>query len=188
MTEQSLAILRTTGVKGEALTAYSSLYKKIISGIPNAQSKAEATEIVFNLFKDWQKSTPKEIVTGTTGVTDSASLVRFVSGFVGQVYTPWFTYFLKYNPQPILQKLSCPVLALNGEKDVQVLAKSNLEGIRSSLQKSKTKKFEVVELPGLNHLFQACKVCSVQEYFVLEETFSPTALEVISHWLDRTVK
>lgn len=188
MTQQSLAIMRTAGIKEEALTAYGALYKKMIIEIPNTHSKEEAIQTATSLFHDWQTSTPKEIVLATTGVTDSTSAAKFASAFAGQVYTPWFTYFLKYDPQPALRKLGCPVLALNGEKDVQVIAKSNLGGIRSSLEKSKTKKFELVELPGLNHLFQTCKACSVSEYFVLEETFSPQALETISNWLDRTVK
>jgi fermentation-respiration switch protein FrsA (DUF1100 family) len=80
------------------------------------------------------------------------------------------------------------VLALNGEKDLQVLPKSNLEGIKRSLAKSKTKQYEVKELPGLNHLFQTCNKCTVQEYGTLEETISPLALQAVSDWLDKRVK
>jgi hypothetical protein len=69
-----------------------------------------------------------------------------------------------------------------------VLAKPNLEVIRNSLAKSKTKNYEVKELPGLNHLFQTCKKCDAQEYGDLDETFAPIALQTIGDWLDKKVK
>jgi hypothetical protein len=80
------------------------------------------------------------------------------------------------------------VLALNGSKDVQVIAASNLPGIRASLQKSHSRKYEVIELPGLNHLFQTCIKCSPSEYQDLEETFSPTALATMDDWLSKNVQ
>jgi uncharacterized protein len=95
----------------------------------------------------------------------------------------WFRYFLAFDPQPYLSRLSCNVLALNGSKDIQVLAASNLAGIKESLKKGRAGNFEVKELPGLNHLFQTCKTCTVPEYAVLEESFSPLVLAIIGDWL-----
>ncbi len=92
------------------------------------------------------------------------------------------------NAQDYLSKLNCKVLAINGEKDIQVISKSNLAGIKESLAKSKSPKYYVIELPGLNHLFQKCITCNVDEYGKLEETFSPEALAVIGDWLDKNVK
>lgn len=100
----------------------------------------------------------------------------------------WFRYFIGFNPQPYLQRLNCKVLALNGSKDVQVIAATNLAGIRACLQKSHSPAYDVVELPGLNHLFQTCKRCSPDEYGDLEETFSPAALAVIDDWLLKNVQ
>ena len=87
-----------------------------------------------------------------------------------------------------MQKLNTKVLALNGSKDLQVISKSNLAGIESSLKKSKAKTFEVKEMEGLNHLFQTCKTCTVAEYGQLEESFSPEALRLIREWLQKNVK
>ena len=70
----------------------------------------------------------------------------------------WYKYFISFNPQPYLEKLDCKVLALNGSKDVQVIAVTNLKGIKQSLQKSKSTKYDVIEIPGLNHLFQTCVI------------------------------
>jgi uncharacterized protein len=83
--------------------------------------------------------------------------------------------------------LNCKVLALNGSKDVQVVSRQNLEAIRIALKKSKSPGFETIELPGLNHLFQHCKACTVAEYGQLEETFSPEALDIIVKWLNKNV-
>jgi hypothetical protein len=80
------------------------------------------------------------------------------------------------------------VLALNGSKDIQVVASQNLPGIQSALLSGKTKKIQVKELPGLNHLFQTCKTCTVAEYGKLEETISPVALQTITTWLNQNVK
>ncbi|GHM99048.1 alpha/beta hydrolase [Cytophagales bacterium WSM2-2] len=187
LAEQSEAMMKIAGVNGEALSAYHDMYKKEIVAIPNATTKEAAVQSAVSIFRTWQKATPKEIVVKTTTVTDSTSTSAFINNLVNQFYSPWFRYFLLFDPQPILQKLTCPVLALNGEKDVQVLAKSNLAGIKSALQKSKST-FEVRELPGLNHLFQTCSTCAPSEYFGLQETFSPTALDAITDWLKKTVK
>jgi pimeloyl-ACP methyl ester carboxylesterase len=100
----------------------------------------------------------------------------------------WFRYFISFNPKPYLQKLHCKVLALNGSKDIQVIAATNLEGIRTSLQKSHSPKYDVIQLPGLNHLFQTCTLCNLAEYGDLEETFSPKALAIMNDWLGKNVQ
>ncbi|HEY4197304.1 MAG TPA: acyl-CoA thioester hydrolase/BAAT C-terminal domain-containing protein, partial [Mucilaginibacter sp.] len=100
----------------------------------------------------------------------------------------WYKYFIVFNPQPYLQKLNCKVLALDGSKDVQVIATSNLAGIKASLQKSKSPKYDIMEMPGLNHLFQTCIKCSPDEYADLEETFSPKALDIMGDWLQKNVQ
>ena len=84
--------------------------------------------------------------------------------------------------------MKCKVLALTGDKDIQVISKQNLPGIEKALKKGKNKNVEITELPGLNHLFQTCKECTVAEYGVLEETFSPAALQIISDWLIKNVR
>src|SRR5690606_3827583 len=95
----------------------------------------------------------------------------FAEAMAVQAYTPWFRYFASYDPAPVLKKLSCAVLALNGSKDLQVLPVENLAGIKNALQKSKSKSYELVEVPQLNHLFQTCKTCTIAEYANLEESF-----------------
>jgi uncharacterized protein len=97
--------------------------------------------------------------------------------------SPWLRYFIAYDPASALRKVTCPVLALNGEKDLQVPPKQNLPAIRKALEAAGNKNFETDEIPGLNHLFQTAKTGSPKEYSEIEETISPVALERISGWI-----
>jgi uncharacterized protein len=102
--------------------------------------------------------------------------------------SPWFKSFVKYDPVPVLEKVKCPVLAINGENDLQVPPKENLSAIEDALKRGGNKNFEIKMLPGLNHLFQTSKTGAVSEYGQIEETFSPTALETMLNWLYKVVK
>ena len=90
---------------------------------------------------------------------------------------------MKINPQNYLSKTTCPVLALNGEKDIQVAAKLNLEGIKTALQKNKNTHFITMQMPGLNHLFQHCNKCTSGEYGELEETFDTATIKIMVDWI-----
>jgi pimeloyl-ACP methyl ester carboxylesterase len=108
---------------------------------------------------------------------------RVAATAMRQLWSPWMRYFAAHDPAPVLRRVRCPVLALNGERDVQVTPRENLAGIESALRAGGNRDFTVRELPGLNHLFQECHSCSVAEYAQLEETFAPSALEQVSDWI-----
>lgn len=97
--------------------------------------------------------------------------------------SPWFRQFIAYDPATALRKVACPVLAINGEKDLQVPPKQNLPVIRKALARAGNKNYEVDELPGLNHLFQTAKTGALSEYSEIEETMSPAAMEKIAGWI-----
>ncbi|HMC84234.1 MAG TPA: alpha/beta hydrolase [Chitinophagaceae bacterium] len=99
------------------------------------------------------------------------------------ITTPWMQYFIKYDPSIALTKVRCPVLAINGEKDLQVPPKENLEAIGNALKKARNKNVTIKEFPGLNHLFQECQTGAPSEYGTIEQTFSPTALAEITKWI-----
>ena len=102
---------------------------------------------------------------------------------VGQLTSTWMLYFLRYDPVPTLEKVKCPVLAINGELDLQVPAVDNLNAIAKALEQGGNENVTVQMLPGLNHLFQECETGSPDEYGKIEQTFSPVALNVISNWI-----
>ena len=95
----------------------------------------------------------------------------------------WFKFFLSYDPVATLKKVKCPVLALNGDKDVQVPSSENLKGIESALHEGGNTNVTTRELRGMNHLFQECVTGMTDEYGTIEQTFSPIALNEISKWL-----
>ena len=188
MAEQNAAILSSQGVNEKAVQSFRDFYPSVNESIIQATSMEDASARLSKALDEWIKKTPKNYVLATTGISDDSTKNKFTMKMVGAMYSPWFRYFLAFDPQPWLKQLRCKVLALNGEKDVQVPAHSNLDGIQNALENSQTKDFEVHAVPGLNHLFQTCKRCTVQEYGLLEETFSPVALQMIGDWMDRHVK
>lgn len=121
-----------------------------------------------------------KVALGMAPEMDGALVVRQVSG-------PWYQYFLKYDPAPNWTRVKAPLLALNGSLDLQVPAEANLAAIRAATTNNPD--VTIVELPGLNHLFQHATTGSVGEYQDIEETFSPEALDLISDWIsERFVK
>ena len=91
-------------------------------------------------------------------------------------------------PSTALAKVRCPVLALIGEKDLQVPPRENLLQIESTLKAAGNARVTVKELPGLNHLFQTCKTGAPSEYAEIEETIAPSALAVITDWIGQQAK
>ncbi len=104
------------------------------------------------------------------------------------VLTPWFRYFLMYDPRPTLAQVKCPVLAVNGERDMQVPSRENLSEIYKALVGGGNQNFTVRQLAGLNHLLQKCRTGSPSEYAQIEETMSPEALRVIGDWIHERVR
>ena len=92
----------------------------------------------------------------------------------------WMDYFISYNPTEALKKIICKVLALNGDKDVQVVAKTNLDALKQhiSAEQLTTKIY-----PNLNHLFQHCNTGMPNEYYQIEETIAPEVLKDIANWI-----
>jgi len=116
------------------------------------------------------------------GATDE-NISIFITKEIDGVLKPWNTYFFNYNPADEFEKLSIPVLSLNGSKDVQVKATINQNAIRNALIKGGNKNYKIVELENLNHLFQECETGDINEYKDIEQTMSPIALKEISNWV-----
>jgi hypothetical protein len=110
------------------------------------------------------------------------ALNQLKSQFGANSYT-WFRYFIMTDPAIYWKKVKCPVLALNGDKDIQVVADENIPAIEHALKSSGNNSVKTVILPGLNHLFQQCKTGLPAEYGSIEETFSPDALKIIGDWI-----
>ncbi len=97
--------------------------------------------------------------------------------------SPWMQYFMKYNPAEDIPKIKCPIFAINGMKDVQVNADTNLDRVKALSPKATVKKY-----PDLNHLFQHSKTGLMNEYGEIEETMSPEVLNDIAVWINSVTK
>ncbi len=102
---------------------------------------------------------------------------------IAQNSSPWIRYFLGYDPANFLPQITIPILALNGELDIQVPAQENLEGLRNLLKDHPDA--TITELPRLNHMFQHATTGALGEYNDIEETFSPEAMDIIADWINK---
>ncbi len=183
-----VVMLAGTGVTGEqVLYLQAELVAKAAGATDAAIAQNRAIqEMIFNAARshpdekaaldafraDWEK---------THGSAPDANLESQMK----RVLSPELRSFLFYDPAESLRKVKVPVLAMNGSRDVQVPPSQNLPAIAAALKAGGNTDYKTVELPGLNHLFQSCKQCTVAEYGQIEETFSPKALEVLGDWLAR---
>jgi hypothetical protein len=139
-----------------------------------------AEERLHQMFMEyWEKMSEEE----KNIIGDIGDPEEYLKAQLQNLLSPWFKFFLTYDPKPTLMKVKCPVLAINGEKDLQVPPKENLIAIEEALKAGGNKNFTIKELPGLNHLFQTAQTGLSSEYPKIEETISPVALKVISDWI-----
>lgn len=109
--------------------------------------------------------------------------VQQLSAQISSMTSPWYLDFMRYDPTEDLKRIKCPVLALNGEKDIQVDAAMNLVAIGQRISENGNKKVTTKMYPNLNHLFQTCQKGTLEEYGQLEETISPEVLMDMTEWI-----
>jgi pimeloyl-ACP methyl ester carboxylesterase len=107
----------------------------------------------------------------------------FINSQLKTYLDPWMYYFLTYDPSGALKRVDVPVLALNGQNDLQVSPMENLSAIEESLKEGGNDEVTIKEYPGLNHLFQESATGSPDEYGKIEQTFSPEVLEDMKNWI-----
>jgi uncharacterized protein len=172
--EQLGLLLRAAGVEQEVVKKRQEFQRNLIAVvISNVDSVTKASRL-------------RSIILAAADTGKSANpqaQEMAVKTQIAQIMSPWFRYFLIYDPQPALRKVKCPVLLLNGEKDVQVSPKQNLPAIVSALREGGNTDVTVHEIPGLNHLFQLAKTGGPDEYGKIEETMSPEVLKIIGDWI-----
>ena len=178
-----IVMMAGTGVPGDQVLVAQGEAIEVASGKNPAEASLNAAkEKAMLAMVESEKDDAvlqKELKQKMTGTVPDAQIGMAIQ----QVTSPWMRFFLTYDPAIALRKVSCPVLAINGSLDKQVLPTQNLPAIRKALEESGNKHVEVDELPGLNHLFQTATTGSPTEYAQIEETMSPVALEKMSTWI-----
>jgi alpha/beta superfamily hydrolase len=188
ITEQNAAVQETTGIDSVTATNFKPYYRRILETALSTPDTAQLTQKTLNALNEFATKTDSNALQNLQ-IFYPQDKLRYALEINAAVTNPWFRYFIQFDPQPYLTNLrKVKVLALNGSKDIQVIAQQNLPAIQSALEQGRTKKFEVKEMPGLNHLFQTCTTCSVAEYAELQETIAPPVLQTITDWLNKNVR
>jgi len=174
---QGAFISRAMGVSEEDIIKKRQFNEKIFSVLKEEENSEIAEKRLRQMFEeDWEKMSDEE----KEQIGDSEV---FLEAQLQSLLSPWLKFFLTYDPKPILSKVKCPVLAINGEKDLQVPPKENLSAIEEVLKTGGNQNFIIKELPNLNHLFQTAQTGIPSEYAKIEETISPVALKIVSDWI-----
>jgi len=118
---------------------------------------------------------------------EGADVNSFINRQVEQSLSPWSRFFYTHDPATELSMIKIPLLSLIGLNDVQVPPEMNHPPIRQALERAGNKHFTLMELEGLNHMFQESKTGSMQEYAYIEQTFSPLALNEITSWIHNMI-
>ena len=163
-------------VSGKETLLWQNRVSLAAAGIPaeTIDTYCQALEAVFDA------STAGMPLPSTSQFDLPAALSQNLSAVMRQLSMPYLKHFVTLDVRPLLGGISCPVLALNGTKDMQVEAESNLGALRSGLPDNPCNKFETVE--GVNHMFQHCQTGMTTEYRDIEETFAPEVLETLVEW------
>lgn len=163
-------MLIRSGISGEVAGSYCSVLSRLF------ELKTEG-----RTFRD-----PAALVDSLAISLEAQNLPSGAKSNLAEVWNslddPWILFFISHSPAEDISATSCPVFALNGSLDTQVLP-ANLDHIQPDSPGRRQSTGPLREYPGLNHLFQHCKTGSVQEYRTIEETISPEVLSDIASWI-----
>lgn len=178
---QQQVILKAMGSSPETMKMAARVMDVIL---PHAKQPGPADERKKKMVKaltDFAATLSKEELKHL-GAEEDAGKPDVIAARLGD---PWMQYFLAFDPRPTLGKVKCPVLAVNGELDLQVIPDQNLPAIEKALAAGGNKAVTTKVFPKLNHLFQHSKTGAPSEYGQIEETFAPVALEFITEWVKK---
>lgn len=174
---QGELILKAAGAPQETIDEQRALQEALFSIAKTEKDPVAAAEqIRAVLLEPYATLSPEELA-------ELGDIEVAIAAQVGQLLSPWYQFFLVHDPLPVLREVHCPVLAINGSKDLQVPTEPNLTLIGEALIEARNKHVTLVEISNLNHLFQTAETGSPEEYYLIEETMSPHALRVIGDWL-----
>lgn len=180
-TFQNRVALKAAGIKDRHIQSFLSVHRQIINRIIQRDSsnwKQDVQQIVAQWMKKESTGKARKILFHGNSKNWDAVFDTY-SAF----HVPWWNTFLSLNPVQYLKEVNCPVLVLQGSRDNQVPEKLNIPEIKKALN---GKTHEIAVFQGLNHLFQYCDQCTVDEYFSLEETFNIKVMEKMLEWINKT--
>jgi fermentation-respiration switch protein FrsA (DUF1100 family) len=174
---QSDLVLKAAGASDETIALQHASLRQIVEVLKSQKDRSVAERETRRIMTDiFGKLSPKEKeAMGTSETTVEIQLKM--------IQSEWFRFFVTYDPKAALMKVKCPVLAINGQLDLQVPPRENLAAIEQALKAGGNTRFMIRELPQHNHLFQRAQTGAFSEYAKIEETISPITLDSISQWI-----
>jgi len=127
----------------------------------------------------------KAMAGGDSEVTEQ-QLEQMIEPSLEQMTSKWMQYFLRFDPEPVLKQVNCPVLAINGTKDLQVWHEQNLDAIQRIIKQAEGE-ITIKRYEGLNHLFQPAETGSIMEYGEIEITIADHVLRDLHEWIKQQV-
>lgn len=176
-----VVLMAGPAVPGDVLLPQQVYRGDLAEGAPEDQAQHDALEEAADLRILEKNSNADQAIAAMQARAGTAAEKQQLAAQRGRLTSPWFRYFATYDPYPTLEKVTCPVLALDGSKDFQVPADLNLPFIRTAV--SWNPRSQVVEVPGANHLFQDATTGAESEYGKIPETISPKVLDLINGWI-----
>lgn len=158
-----------------------------LQGTPQKLAKdyTSALRIVYNDRINKKDIKDKQLYVNELCKSNNFSLPESLKSNLEKCITfgdEWLTWFLAYSPVEAIRKITCPVMALNGNMDMQVLSNDNLTLIKENLPAND--KNLIKEYASLNHMFQHCTPATALNYSAIEETISEEVLRDIINWID----
>jgi len=174
---QSRLINKKAGKSDDFIALNSSLQQQIFSILREAEERNDdltsirlAVDGAFKNLSQAEKDTLN---------LDEAAILQQIQFAI----SPWMRYILTLNPDDIFPKIKVPVLAIFGEKDLQVPPAENAKALREHMDKSPLPDYRIEIFPGLNHLMQNAKTGLPEEYSRIQETMAPKVMKLISDWI-----
>jgi len=159
---QNAAFGKASGMNDDALVKARNLNRRIYKIVKSNRSDGEARKELMDMLNNKKQ--------------------------VQELMSPWFRAFFRFEPEVYLNRVTCPIFAVYGGKDLQVPAEENLNAIYRISEKKKNRLDFIKVYPGLNHLFQHAQTGLMSEYGFLEETMSDEVLHDLNKWLDRVMR
>lgn len=173
-------ISRAQGTDDDMLAKQLELQQEVLDTLASGAPMEERRERLREIVEKQLELAPE------AAALEGEAREQAIEGGINSVLNPWFEAFLAYDPREALSQVRVPVLALNGDLDLQVDAEQNLPEIAKALLEGGNPDVTIRRFSGMNHLFQTAETGAPTEYSQIEETMSPEVLEVISDWiLDR---
>lgn len=169
--EQAALMARTGGATPDMIAQQKAMQERIFAIIKEQAEPAAARKKIAEVLGPAFAQAPE------------AQKAAAIDAQAAWALSPWMRHFIVYDPAPTLRAVKCPVLALFGEKDLQVPPGQNAPPVEAALKAAGNPDSVVRRLPGLNHLLQSAATGLPTEYGAIEETMSPAALGAIGEWI-----